>query len=55
MNEQDLKLELSKMAKQQQQWHDEFELKMRQASHLDWEKSFWIGTVILLALGIIFK
>ena len=39
MTDQNIKLELNKMLTQQQQWHDEFELK--QAEFVQREKHWW--------------
>ena len=46
MTEQNLKLELNKMLAQQQQWHDDFELKRdkfnQREKHWWWQRGFWL-------------
>ncbi len=46
MGSEELKLELNKVIVQQQQWHDDFELKrdefMQREKHWIWQKGFWL-------------
>ncbi|MBE9526871.1 MAG: hypothetical protein IME94_07830 [Proteobacteria bacterium] len=46
MSGEELKLELDKVLIQQQQWHDDFELKrdefMQREKHWFWQKGFWL-------------
>ena len=59
MNKEQLEIELDKMRIQQQQWHDDFQLKLNDYDQIEahWkiQRWFWVGTVILIGLGIIFK
>jgi hypothetical protein len=46
MSSEELKLELNKVLLQQQQWHDEFELRRDEFAqserHWLWQKGFWL-------------
>lgn len=52
MNTEDLKLELSKINTQQQQWHDEFEQREK---HWFWQRGFWFLMVGAAFGGIAIK
>jgi len=62
MSDEQLKLELNKFAISQAEHDAELRHKWEQESHWRFQENhwkfqrwFWVGTVILLALGIIFK
>lgn len=63
MGGEDLRLELSKIRNQQQQWHDDFELKRdefnQREKHWWWQRGFWLvlgtaATTTAIITGITF-
>ena len=55
MSDEQLKLELNKFAITQAEHDADLRHKWEQESHWKFQRWFWVGTVVLLALGIIFK
>ena len=51
MSEEQLKLELNKIALTQAEHDADLRHKWEQESHEKFQRWFWVGTVILLALG----
>jgi len=52
MTEQELRLELSKMQTQQQQWHDEY---TQRDKHWFWQKGFWLFIAGVAMTTLFFK
>ena len=54
--DQQLKFELNKVLTQQQQWHDDFQLKLKEYDQRDrhwfWQRGFWLfmGGASLMAI-----
>jgi len=63
MTEQELKLELGKIISQQQQWHDESQLKQQQwhdeytqrDRHWFWQKGVWLFMAGVALATLFFK
>jgi len=55
MSGEQLKLELNKIALSQAEHDVDLRYKWEQESHWKFQRWFWVGAVVLLALGIIFK
>ena len=59
MTDQNLKLELNRMLTQQQQWHDEFELKQaefaQREKHWWWQRDFWLVVASILLTALLMK
>jgi len=55
MPDEKLKIELNKFTISQAEHDAELRHKWEQESHWKFQRWFWVGTVILLALGIVFK
>ncbi|WP_428355790.1 hypothetical protein [Methyloprofundus sp.] len=59
MTDQNIKLELNKMLTQQQQWHDEFELKQaefaQREKHWWWQRGFWLVVASISLTALLMK
>ena len=59
MTDQNIKLELNRMLTQQQQWHDEFELKQAEFAqcekHWWWQKGFWLVVASISLTALLMK
>ena len=55
MTNEQMRLELSKLSISQAEHDLDTRHKAIQETHWIWQRWVWVGTVVLLALGIIFK
>jgi len=55
MSSDEIRLELNKMMIAQAEHDEHIRHNAIKETHWEWQRWFWVGTVILLALGIIFK
>jgi len=55
MSDEQMKLKLNKFSLSQVEHDADLRHKWEEENHWKFQRRFWVGTVILLALGIVFK